>query len=86
MKKELVYTGKTKDVFQQSTISSAIQMLSKDIDILQDALEMYTNNRQLLLSPEKIVVAEYCMVMEQITEYQNVCDSKVILDFEKIAR
>lgn len=71
---------KTKDVFRQSTISSAIQMLGKNIDILQDALEMYTNNRQLLLSPEKIVVAEYCMVMEQITEYQNVRDSKAILE------
>lgn len=75
-----IEAGKTKDVFQQSTISSALQMLSKDMDILQDALEMYANNRHLLLSPEKIVVAEYCKVMEQITEYQNLCESKVILE------
>lgn len=71
---------KTKEVFQQSTISSALQMLSKDIDIIQDALEMYTNDRHLLLCPEKIVVAEYCMVMEQIIEYQNLCDSKAVLE------
>lgn len=72
--------AKTKNVFQQSTISSALQMLGKDIDILQDVLEMYVNHRCLLLSPEKISVTEYCMVMEQITEYQNLCDSKVILE------
>lgn len=75
-----IEAGKTQDIFQQNTISSVLQMLGKDIDIMQDALEMYSNIRHLFLSPEKISIAEYCTVMKQITEYQKLRDSKVILE------
>lgn len=75
-----IEAGKTQNVFQKNTISSALQMLNKDMDMMQDVLKVYMNNRHLLLSPEKITVDEYCTVMGYISEYQNLCDSKEILE------
>lgn len=75
---------KVRDIFQENTISSALQILSKEIDVVQETLETYTEFRHLLLCPEKISIVEYCTIMEQITEYQKLCDSK--LNLEKILR
>lgn len=72
--------SKAQDVFQENKLSSALQILSKEIDIVQETLEMYTNIRHLLVCPEKISVAEFCTIMEQITEYQKLYDSKVNLE------
>jgi len=68
---------KIQDIFQHCTINSALEILKKDIDLMQDILKIYADIRHLFIDPDKVKVAKCCEVLELIKEYRNLNKKKI---------
>lgn len=75
-----IESKKVKEYFQKETISSALQLISQEISIMHNVLEMYENMKPLLLHSKRITISEYYAVVEWIMEYQSLCKDKKVLE------
>ena len=57
-------------------------MLSQDMVIMQDFMENYEGIQHLFKNPEAITASDFCEVMEQIVAYNDLLDSRGLLEKE----
>ena len=81
---ELIHNEQVNTVFQEESISTALEIIRSDIEALLEIWNMYESNRTLLHQSEDITVAQYLELIDMIKEYHKQNEEKE--NFEKNLR
>ena len=81
---ELIINEQVSAVFQEQSISNALELIKSDIDTLYEIWNMYESNKALLHHAEDITVAQFLELIDTIIEYHKQKEEKG--ELEKILR